>query len=240
MTDQVDNAFSGTPTTVTPEDLLASIKNERGEQKYKDINDALKALANSQAFIPTLLSEKQAVEQELNSLREKVNKIDSIEDVIKKLTANDGTNNKTVETPPASGLSPEAVQELIRNTLVETEKSKTQLANIEQVDRALKQKFGDKTKEVVAAKAAELGTTPEELGALAAKSPAMVLAYFNAQKAPSFNPTTSSVSLPNVKVDETRVAPPAKSVLLGATSRDQKAHFLEHKAAVYKKYGIEA
>lgn len=238
MSDQ-DNLFTAAPATpVAPADLLASIKNEAGEQKYKTIEDALKALASSQAFIPQLLGEKKAAEEELLSLREKVNKIDSIEDVIKKLTAND--DNKQVVTPPASGLSAEAVQELVRNSLLEQEKAKVQKDNLAKVDNALKQKFGDKTKEVIAAKAAELGSSPEELGKLAVVNPNMVLALFNTPKGPSFTPTTSSVSLPATKSENFDVAPPAKSVLLGATSRDQKAHMLEHKAAIYKKYGIEA
>lgn len=239
MTDQVDNIFTPAPAApVAPEDLLATIKNEAGEQKYKSVEDALKALANSQAFIPQLLGEKRAVEEELTSLREKVNKIDSIEDVIKKLTANDKNLQDT--TPPASGLSAEAVQELVRNHLRDQEQIKLHETNIATVTNALKQKFGDKVGAAIASKAAELGTTPEELGSLAAKNPNMVLAYFNVPKGPSFTPTTSSVNLPQVKNETFEVSRPAKSVLLGATSRDQKAHMLEHKAAIYKKYGIEA
>lgn len=231
-----DNTFSAAPPVVSPTDLLASIKNEAGEQKYKTVEDALKALASSQAFIPQLLGEKKQVEDELVVLREKVSKIDNIEDVIKKLTAND---SKQVETPPASGLSAEAVQELVQKSLQNAKQVEVQATNLATVDNALKQKFGEKTKEVVAAKAAELGTTPEELGELAKKSPAMVLAYFVTPKNPSFTPTTSSVSLPKVTNETFEVSRPAKSVLLGATSNDQKAHFLEHKAAVYKKYNIE-
>ena len=34
--------------------LLSNIKNERGEQKYKNIEEALKALASSQEYIPKL------------------------------------------------------------------------------------------------------------------------------------------------------------------------------------------
>lgn len=235
MTDQVD-PFSSAPPVVGTEDLLLSIKNEAGEPKYKTVEDALKALAHSQAFIPTLLSEKQRQEQELEQLREQVKKASSIDEVLKKLTANDEPPKDT--TPPAGGLSADAVAELVRKELVSLEQNNQAKKNAALVQDTLTKKFGEKTKEVVAAKAAQLRTTPEKLGALATENPDLVLELFGAVKN-VVTPTTSSVSIPNAP-KPTTVAPPAKSVLSGATSREQKEHFLLHKAAIYQKYGIEA
>jgi hypothetical protein len=237
MTDPVDNPFSASPTSpASPEDLLLTIKNEQGEPKYKTIEDALKALANSQAFIPKLLDEKRTVEDELKQLREKAGKIDNIEEVLKKLTANTDTANE--KTPPASGLDADAVAKLVKDQLEALNQQGAAKRNIDEVQNALKQKFGEKVKEAVAAKAASLGTTPEKLGELAATSPAMVLALFDSQKS-SVSPTPAgSVKLPSVP-KPLAVERPAKSVLLGATSREQKEHMLEHKRAIYQKYGIE-
>jgi hypothetical protein len=237
MTDPVDNPFSASPTSpASPEDLLLTIKNEQGEPKYKTIEDALKALANSQAFIPKLLDEKRTVEDELKQLREKAGKIDNIEEVLKKLTAN--TDTAIEKTPPASGLDADAVAKLVKDQLEALNQQGAAKRNIDEVQNALKQKFGEKVKEAVAAKAASLGTTPEKLGELAATSPAMVLALFDSQKS-SVSPTPAgSVKLPSVP-KPLAVERPAKSVLLGATSREQKEHMLEHKRAIYQKYGIE-
>lgn len=235
MSDQ-DNPFSATPAPVaSPEDLLMSIKNDQGEPKYKTIEDALKALANSQAFIPKLLDEKRTVEEELQSLREKAGKIDSIEEVVRKLTE---AQPKPVETPPAGGLSAEAVAELVKKTLEQSSLETQAKKNFSEVQTVLKSKFGEKVKEAVAAKAAELGTSPEKLGELAAQSPSMVLALFNTQKPTSTPTPTGGYSFPST-VKSYEVPDPGKSMLLGATSRDQKAHMLEHKRAVYEKLGVK-
>lgn len=83
-----DDLFKSDNTSIppaSPTDLLMAIKNENGEPKYKTVEDALKALANSQAFIPQLLQEKKIVEEELKTTREQASKQASIEEVLKKL-----------------------------------------------------------------------------------------------------------------------------------------------------------
>jgi hypothetical protein len=238
MTDQVD-PFNSNPahSSASPEDLLLTIKNESGEPKYKTVQDALNALAHSQAFIPTLMTEKKTLEQELATLREQASKAASIEEVLAKLTANNDKKPDEV-TPPASGLSAEAVADLVRKELQAVSQNTQQKTNYDTVQNTLKQKFGEKTKEAVASKAQELGTTPEQLGELAKSNPAMVLALFNSAKS-SVTPTTpSSVNLPRTPAD-TGLEPPKKSLLLGATSRDQKEYMQQVKAAVYKRHNVE-
>ena len=233
-----DDLFNSKPqdTPASPTDLLMAIKNENGEPKYKTVEDALKALANSQAFIPQLLQEKKTVEEELKQLREQASKQASIEEVLKKLTAN--TEKKPEEeTPPASGLSAEAVAELVRKELQAVNSKTQQEKNLTEVNNSLKQKFGDKAKEVLAAKAAELGSTVEELGELSKKSPAMVLALFNQQKT-TVTPTTSSFNLPRSSA-EPELEKPSKSLLLGATSRDQKEYMMKVKERVLKRHNVE-
>lgn len=226
-----ENAFSGSAV-----DLLASIKKEDGTPKYKTVDEALKALAHSQAFIPTLLSEKQTLEQELSSLREQATKVSNIEEVLKKLTAN--TDPKE-ETPPAGGLSAEQVAELVRKELAGQKTLTTQQANADMVQTTLTSKFGkEKVKEVVARKAAELNTTPEALGSLALSNPKLVLTLFEASGVSGVKPTTSSVNLPN-GVRQSELAKPEKSLLLGATSRDQKDYMMKVKEAVYKRHNVE-
>lgn len=238
MSDHDPFKTDNTPTpSASPEDLLMTIKNENGEPKYKTVQDALNALAHSQAFIPTLMSEKKTLEQELATLREQASKAASIEDVLSKLTAN---NEKKPEeqTPPASGLSAEAVAELVRRELQAVNSQTQAKANYDNVQNTLKQKFGDKVRESVAAKAQELGTTVEQLGELAKSSPAMVLALFNTAK-PSSTPTPpSSINLPRTAAD-TGLEAPTKSLLLGATSRDQKEYLMKVKAAVHKRNNVE-
>lgn len=220
-----------------PADPLATILNENGEPKYKTVDDALKALAHSQAFIETLKTEKSTVEAELISLREQANKSANIEEVLKKLTANNEPEKPEVATPPVGGLSEDAVAELVRKQLANLEGAKAQKANIDKVQSTLKQKYGDKAVEQVRLRAHELGTTPEKLGELSASDPDMVLALFGTKS--SITPTITSVNLPP-SAPKTDIERPAKSLLSGATSRDQRDYMLKIKAETYRKHGIEA
>ena len=240
-----DNVFnSGEPkvpeapkTPETPSDPLASILNENGEPKYKTVDDALKALAHSQAFIETLKTEKSTVESELNTLRESASKAATIEEVLKKLSAKDEPEAPKVETPPVGGLSEEAVAELVRSQLAGLESAKAQATNVEKVQNTLKQKFGEKTVEVVRAKAQELGITPEKLGELSSSSPDLVLALFGSK--PSSAPTTGSVHIPN-HTPQSELERPTKSLLIGASGKEQKEYMKKVKDEIYKKHGITA
>jgi len=247
MSDQ-DNVFDGVQEEqpVTPpvnsdnrlNDLLASIKNENGEQKFKTIEDALKGYTASQEFIGTLKTEKSTVEQELNQLREQAARQQSIEEVLKNLTAKDEQEKPAEKTPPASGLSEEAVAKLVRDQIALMNSEQKYVENVSTVQNTLKQKYGDKTRETVAAKAKELGTTPEQLGELSKSNPQLVLALFNSSK-PASNPTSpSSFNLPR-QTERQELAAPEKSLLLGATSRDQKAYMQRIKEDVYKKHNVE-
>ncbi len=240
MTDDVFKPNTETPPApVDVNDLLASIKNENGEQKYRSTEDALKALANSQAFIPQLLSEKKQLEEEMNSLREKAKKAESLDEVIEKLRTA-GIEQKKPEdvTHPSGGLSEEAVANLVKKALEEREMSAKAKTNFERVNGELVKKFGqEKAQEVVGRKAAELGMTSEELGVLAQNKPELVLALFGDQKPKPPQPTTSSVNLPYNPPVST-VQKPTKSLLIGATSRDQTDFMKQIKEDVYRRHGV--
>src|SRR6478735_4009358 len=98
----------------TAADLLAAIKNDKGEQKYRSELEALKGLANSQAHIQTLEQEARQREEELAQLREKAIKAQSLEEVIERLTANKEQKPSGQETTATGSLSEEAVANLVR------------------------------------------------------------------------------------------------------------------------------
>jgi len=234
-----DNDVFNTDNTLTPQtadDLLASIKNEVGEPKYKTVADGIKALGASQEFINKLLAEKKAQEEELARIREEQGKVKSIEDVLKQLTAKD-EDKKQEQTNHAGVLDQEAVANLVRKELEVVSNATLQNNNYNEVQNTLKQKFGDKASEVISRKAEELGTSARELGELAKRNPKMVLALFSASKS-TVTPTTSSVNLP-YNPAPSELAKPDKSLLLGSSSKDLKAYMLKVKEDVYRKHGIE-
>jgi hypothetical protein len=225
------------PVESTIEQQLLAIKNEAGQPKYQNVTEALKALQHSQEFIPTLKTQLTAVEQELAQAKEEIAKAKKLEDVVAQLTASH-LNNNGEQPPAASGLDQEAVEKLVQRQLATLETQKAAKSNVDVVQSSLTAKYGDKTAEVVAAKAAELGTTPKLLGDLAAQSPQMVLALFGSAPVKNLNPSTSSVVIPPTHKPDLEVKRPDKSVLVGATNKEQIAHFSDIREKVHARLGV--
>lgn len=245
-----DNVFSNespTPTQAQQQtsqdpykDLLASIKNEQGQQKYATLEDALKALQHSQEYIPQLKTQLTEKERQAMELQAKLEQAGQLEDVVSRLTANQNKTPAQEDKPLASGLSEEAVAKLVQQQLEQAKLQEQVQTNTAQVQQALLARYGDKTKEVVAQKAAELGLTPQELGVLSSQKPQMVLALFNAQGSTGPKPTTSSVSIPSsYERPKSELAPPSKSLLSGASTKDQMEYMRQVRESVYAELGVK-
>lgn len=218
-------------------DLLKDIRNERGEQKYDSVPKALQGLAHAQNFIPQLQTSIQQKDEEIRQLREQLAKASTVEDVVSRLTA----QQTRVEDnqPAASGLDEQAVLGLVQNYLSQTKAQESAQGNILKVQEALTSKFGDKAAEVLETKARELGTTRQELGKLASQNPQLVLALFGTQVPQGVKPTTGSVTIPaSYKPPVQELTRPEKSLLSGATSRDQAEFMRKIKERVYAKYDV--
>jgi hypothetical protein len=220
------------------QDLLAGIKNEAGLPKYATIDEALKALAHSQAYIPEVKNQLSQREQELAQLRQELEQRQSLEDVVSRLA----TQNQP--TPPAnqpekSGLDESAVMKLVQQHLEQREVVTTMKANQQQVEAALRAKYGDKAVEVVKQRASELGLTPKALGDLSGQSPQAVLALFNASGASAPKPSLSSVNIPaSFSPDTPPLERPTKSLLSGASTKDQMAYMAKIREKVLRENGI--
>lgn len=201
MTDSIFNGEDQSPnpnkSTTNSDDqlgtLLAEIKNERGEQKYKSVQDAIVALKHAQEFIPQLKSEKDASTKELEDLRQRLNEMESLKDTVQKLT------QKQNDPPPKEDvLDDEKVAQLIDQRLTQRQQQQLYEQNINQVAKSLSEKFGkDKAEELFYGKAQELGLSKEDINSLAAKSPQAVLQMFGvtagAHKQPNFSPANTKL-----------------------------------------------
>lgn len=250
MADQPDVFSEQQSAPVTPEasnpasapdasyaDLLASIKNEQGQPKYDSLPKALEGLANAQQYIPQLKQQLQEKEAALAELQAKLQQTQSVEEIIERLQ--NQNQPPAAETPSqASGLDQQAVTELVRNLLVQEKVQMTAEQNKAQVNNTLLQKFGEKAPEVMAAKAKELGTTPKELGELASRNPAMVLALFNTST-PSVKLNTATSYNTQLNAPERQpLQRPEKSLLKGATSKEQAEFMRRIREEVYAQHGI--
>lgn len=204
------------PTLLT---LLSEIKNERGEPKYKSLPDALNALKHSQEYIPQLTAQLSQKDSELNAARAEAARIAELERTVQSLTR---PSEPTLQTP--AGMTEEQVAEFVNRTLTANELKAKQKQNGDAVASALVAKFGEQAEAQFNAKAEELGIPVAELHALASKAPKAVLAYFGTVPAATGAPPTSTTNTSALQPhQETYIARPKNSVLIGATTEDLKA-----------------
>lgn len=203
--------------------LLGSIKNERGEPKYKDLPTALEALKHSQDFIPQLKTDKERLEQELARMREENARLKAVEETVERLTKQQPSENVNTNT---NSLDPDAIVNLVNQALTQKEQAALQKQNVNQVVGVMKDQFGADAEKVFYSKAQELGMAVEEINALAAKSPAVVLKLFGVESKDSTKlqfktPTTSSVNTTGITPHkESFIGRNSKPVILGATSQE--------------------
>lgn len=220
-------------------DLLNGIKNESGAPKYDSVPKALEALAHSQQFIPQLKADLQSKEAEIAQLKAQLAQTKSVEEVVSRLTQQQQAQVREVPAQ-ASGLDEAAVLNLVKNVLNQTKQEESASTNVAQVQSALTAKYGDKVTEVLEAKAKQLGTTRQELGALASRNPNLVLALFGTEAAPAAKPTIGSVNIPaSYQPERQPLARPEKSLLSGATSKEQAEFMRKIKEEVHAKHGIQ-
>ncbi|MFZ3043677.1 MAG: hypothetical protein WA058_01025 [Minisyncoccia bacterium] len=222
-TDSVSNVVNATNDSELT-NLLSGIKNERGEQKYKTLKDAIVGLQNAQEYIPDLKQTLLNKDIEIERLRAEAKKVSDLEESVRKLTE----RGSDFVTPTKNAISEQDIAELVNrsldNTLSQRDAVATQKQNIKAVVDALQSTFGADAEKKFYDKATELGMTVAEFNALAAKSPKMVLSTLgvqNKQPTQPFTPTQGSVNTQGF-------TPPTDSFvgrnktpsLIGATTQD--------------------
>lgn len=222
-------------------DQLASITNERGEPKYKDLPTALDALKHSQQYIPQVKQENETLKTEIERLKAELEQRGSLEETVQRLTSQKQQPDQP--TPQElQGLTPEQVEELLEQRLTERDQNQKAQANSQSVEQAIVAKYGDKAASVVQSKAQEFGMSLSEMKAWAAKSPKAVLALFEVKSSPqgTHQNYSSSVNIAPVRPKEPEeLAPPEKSLLRGASSKDQAEYFAKVRENAYKRLGVQ-
>lgn len=194
--------------------LLGNIKNENGEQKYKTVEEALKALSHSQSFIPTLQKESREKDNLIKELTEKAGKIDQLEASLQEIVNRQNTKTN-VE------IDEEQIHNLVNNSLSKiTEKARAE-SNTKQVIDKLVELHGDKAGEVFYTKALEAGLDKAEINALAAKSPSAVFKLLGLDTAVNNKSVgTGTINSVNLKPQEGSMLGKNKdSVLSGASNK---------------------
>lgn len=225
---------SSVPSTF--EDHLKAIKNERGEQKYENLEKALEALKVSQEFIPTLKSQLAEKDEEIKRLKEIADKAASVEDLVSRLTS-----SPEKQTTPASTFDEQKAAALFKQMMERTNSDQIRKSNLQAVTSNLVNRFGspDTALKAIKEKAESLGTTSEALRTLAADNPNLVLALF--PEATKGSPSPAGVNTAGFmgRQPDTELKRPEKSLLAGATYKDQVEFLRQIRQDVYKKHGID-
>lgn len=229
-----------TPNTPSASDdlvnKLKNIKNERGEQKYDSVAKALEALQASQEFIPTLKSQLAEKDEEIRRLKEIADKAQSVDELVSRLTA-----SNTQPTTPAQTFDEQKAAALFDQLLNKTRAETARAENVRAVTSNLVARFGS-TEGAIAAlqeKAKSLGTTTDSLRMLAAENPKLVLELFpEPQRTPTAPSSVNSAGFFG-KETPTGLEKPTKSLLAGATYKDQLEYLKKIREQVYKQHGID-
>lgn len=218
-----NNGGSNTPTPSSNDQLatlLSGIKNERGEQKYKSVEDALNALKHSQDYIPQLSDKLRQQEQELAEARAAAAKISTLEETLKTLTQQ---QSQASSTPAPQGLNADQVAALVSQTLTKQQQADLAKNNLTSVVSKVKESFGEKAEEVFYGKATEVGMSMEEINALAARNPTAALKLLGIEgkaTAPAPNASGSINTSAFQPTPDSLIGRNSKPTLIGATSAD--------------------
>jgi len=161
-------------------DLLAGIKNERGEQKFKSVEDLINGYTASQEFIGTLKGEKSTVESQLQELTGKVKSQEELEALLQ--------TKKEPEVPPAPSTPAGLQQEDVLALLEQREQQAIATSNVKQVKDAVKAAKVDLAEAVQKA-----GISKEFAEEMAAKHPEQFLKLIDVDK-PAAPPASLSGS----------------------------------------------
>jgi len=220
--DQANGAPASDPTT----QLLASITDETGRQKYGSVEEALKGLGHAQRYISELTTKVDEREAAINNLRTDLQSRESVAEVVEKLRQQNSYDEKpqSQAEPTAQGLSVEEAERLFNQMLNKTQQDNARTKNESAVRMALQEKFGDQAERNYLEKAEALGLTVADLNALSGTSPKAVLEYFGtSSQNTSLDVSKGSVapSLIQREEHESRLERnTGKSVLSGSTHRD--------------------
>lgn len=210
--------------------ILASIKNENGDPKYKDVKTALEALNHSQQYIPTLKSDLQKAQEELDAIRRENERLKTIQDTLDKIGQ---VQQPAASQPEPQKVDPDAIASLVEQRLNQKSVQEKAQANLQKTAQTVKEKFGDKAEEIFYGTAQSLGLSKEAINSIAAQSPdaALKLLGISQTTTPSFTPSAAKSAINTsgqVPTSDNFVARNAKGFPLGATTHDVMA---EHENA---------
>lgn len=177
LIDDTSNQSSDNVDTTQVEDTTSTsvpVSELVGEgKKFKNIDDLAKGKLEADRYIQELKTQIEELSAKVNG---DVDREDYGKKVLEYLESRDAPKKEepVVEQPN--------IDEIIERKLQEKEALSVADRNIREVERSLKEAYGDKYQEAVKAKAKDLGMTIDQVNRLAAESPQLVINSFVGSK----------------------------------------------------------
>jgi len=163
--DKQEPVIQPTDTLTSGGSVPDSVQALVGEgKKYANVDEALKSIVPAQEHI-------QNLEREQQELREDLSKRLSAEDILKEIKSHSSVAGDTTSTV----LDEETIARVASSVVDQRETERLTTSNLLAVDKAMKQKFGDKAQDIFVSRCTELGITPEDAQKTAEKSPSAFL-----------------------------------------------------------------
>jgi len=233
MSDQTD-LFAQNQEKLTADQLLVSLKNDNGDQKYADIDTAMKGLVESQEHI-------KRIEQENASLRDQQSKAATLDTIIEKLST-----KQPSETIPETSFNQEAVAQpeqvdvaaQVEAILAQRAQVDQAKANTNMVVSKLQETYGKDAGSKLYNKFGELGLSQQETNELIESQPKLVLATLGVDRPATARatPQTSSVSTAAFQQEP---APKVGNAFKSSTTSMLTSEWNAHKQIINDKYGIK-
>jgi len=225
---KVEEGNVNSPTETTDQ-LLASIVNEDGSQKYKTIEEALKGTLHAQQFIETLKADNAALKEKGNAS----DKLDELLETVKR-SKESGDGDKVSPT-----MKPEDVLGIVKDYLDNSKAAETRTSNIKMVTDAFKSRYGENASKELYNKAADLGFSREEINGMVANNPKATLRILGIEsKAPS---KADPITMGNVDAGNFREKPKdtPRSVMGSTRATDLIDAWNDNKKRTLERLGYE-
>lgn len=221
-------------------DKLNKIVNENGLPKYKDVNTALDALIASQQFISTLTTEKKSMQEENELLKQKLEEIGDVEDLINRVRPNADTPPKVETKTAPSVVSEEVIANTVQDILSKREREASQNTNLNTVISAVTKQYGDQAGAHIRKRAEELGTTTDALRAMAMTQPHVAMEVLVGKTSKSVTPSRSQTVPPHVVPNDNEYPEVKRGVARGGYSNKELAEvWNKSKEYTNKRIGLE-
>ena len=203
------------------DNLLSSIVNPDGKQKFNSVDKALESIPHAQQEIDRL-------KLELAKAQESASDISNLEELFK--SSQVATEVEPDPATPASDedqqISETKVLELVSKALTEKDAKASLQSNRQKVITSITEGYGDQAGKIFSNKAQELGMTVEALTRLSEEYPDMVIQHFKTGSTEV--PRTVTQSTKNTQMFNHKPAGKLEPVKMGATNKELVESYRQH------------